>query len=169
LIRYLDSKGVGSVPAAQERIATQLRQHALNEAVCTLRQKIGWTQEELATALEAIGESHVERVHRLAMHDDLEMGTWRGRTFSEAPDGAREDRGQARPPRFGVDLPGEDRTPKRAVVWIILPEVFAERAALGRQAPSELSESARRVWDQMRDGRIQNAVACSRTPSGGLV
>jgi hypothetical protein len=25
------------------------------------------------------------------------------------------------------------------------------------------------VWDQMRDGRIQNAVACSRTPSGGLV
>ena len=38
-------------------------------------------------------------------------------------------------------------------------DVFAERDALGRQAPRGLSEAARRVWDQMRDGRIQNAVA----------
>ena len=38
-------------------------------------------------------------------------------------------------------------------------DIYAERDALGRQAPRGLSESARRVWDQMRVGRIQNAVA----------
>lgn len=38
-------------------------------------------------------------------------------------------------------------------------DVYAERDALGRQAPAGLSDAARRVWDQMRDGRIQNAAA----------
>jgi hypothetical protein len=38
-------------------------------------------------------------------------------------------------------------------------DIYAERDALERQAPHDLSEAARRVWDQMRDGRIQNAVA----------
>ena len=51
LIRYLESRGVRSVPAARERIATQIRKHAMSEAVCTLRQRIGWAQEELALAL----------------------------------------------------------------------------------------------------------------------
>jgi hypothetical protein len=37
-------------------------------------------------------------------------------------------------------------------------DVYAERDALGRQAPPDLSEAALHVWDQMRDGQIQNAV-----------
>ncbi|MBZ5619903.1 MAG: hypothetical protein LAQ69_14450 [Acidobacteriia bacterium] len=52
LIRYLESKGVKSTPAARDRMATRIRQRAMGDAVRTLRQRIGWTQDELAVALE---------------------------------------------------------------------------------------------------------------------
>ena len=48
-------------------------------------------------------------------------------------------------------------------------DVYAERDALGWQAPPDLSEAARRVWDQMRDGRIQNAVALFDAAKRGQV
>jgi hypothetical protein len=52
LVRYLESKGVESIPAARQRIAAQVRQQAMSEAVRALRQRIGWTQEELSAALD---------------------------------------------------------------------------------------------------------------------
>ena len=45
LVRYLESKGVESIPAARQRIAAQVRQQAMSEAVRALLQRIGWTQE----------------------------------------------------------------------------------------------------------------------------
>jgi len=41
--------------------------------------------------------------------------------------------------------------------------------ARGRQPPPDLSDAARWVWDQMRDGRIQNAVALFDAAKRGLV
>lgn len=48
-------------------------------------------------------------------------------------------------------------------------DVYAERDALGQQAPVDLSAGARRVWDQMRDGRIQNAAALFDAAKRGQV
>ncbi|MBZ5619905.1 MAG: hypothetical protein LAQ69_14460 [Acidobacteriia bacterium] len=48
-------------------------------------------------------------------------------------------------------------------------DVYAERVALGQQVPVDLSAGARRVWDQMRDGRIQNAAALFDAAKRGQV
>ena len=41
--------------------------------------------------------------------------------------------------------------------------------ALGRDGPEALSDDARRVWDQMRNGRIQNTVALFDAAKRGQV
>jgi hypothetical protein len=62
LVCYLDSKGVRCVPAATAQIGTQIRQHAISEAISALRQRIGWTQEEFSVAIHKhLGKASANR------------------------------------------------------------------------------------------------------------
>jgi len=38
-------------------------------------------------------------------------------------------------------------------------DIFAEKGAVARQAPADLSDHARRVWEWLRTGKVQSAVA----------
>ena len=116
LIRYLESRGVSSVPAAMRQIGDHIRQQTVSEAIHTLRQRIGWTQEELSAAIDKHpgrkgmapmisrwerGIDRPSRYHRLALASIAARHGYEDLASVFGSAGRQQDEGQRE---------GEDRT-----------------------------------------------------------